>query len=108
MKKEPLELWLNKARKKDMGRRLAMEIRRAKTNANRLSKEIGCTRQTIGYACRDGTVSLELLAELCRRVGSSLDFVVLGRLPTADPEFLGLLDKLKAAATHLHPSPLKS
>jgi hypothetical protein len=103
MKKEPRDLWLNAAQKKAMGKRLAVAIRQAKTNANRLSKEIGCTRQTIGYACRDGTVSLELLTEIVRRTGGSLDAVVLGRLPAADPEFLDLLGQLQSRAASLTP-----
>lgn len=94
-----LQLWLDDERKRAMGRRLFSEMNRAKTTKARLAREIGCTRATLTYACKDGTISIELLAEVCRRIGSSLDYVVFGRLPTADPEFMALLDKLKSAAS---------
>lgn len=100
VKKAPLQLWLDDDRKRAMGMRLFSEIRRAKTTKALLAKEIGCSRATLTYACKDGTISVELLAEVCRRVGASLDYVVFGRYPTADPEFLALLDRLKSAATH--------
>ena len=100
VKRQPLALWLDGPRKRHMGQRLEGEIRRAKTTKAALATAIGCSRATLTYACKDGTISVELLAEVCRRVGASLDFVVFGRLPTADPEFLALLEKLKAVATH--------
>jgi transcriptional regulator with XRE-family HTH domain len=96
--KQPVDLWLNKARKKAMGQRLAAEIKRAKTTKAAIAKKIGRTRQTLTLACRDGSISLELLTEVCRLTGASLDWVVTGQHPHADPEFLALLDQLRAAA----------
>lgn len=103
VKKAPLKLWLDGERKRQMGRRLFSEIERAKTTKAALAQEIGCTRATLTYACQEGKISVELLTEVCRRIGASMDFVVFGRHPTADPEFLALLDKLKNAATKSHP-----
>ena len=97
-KRQPLVLWLDAPRKRGMGQRLEGEIRRAKTTKAALATAIGCSRATLTYACKDGTISVELLAEVCRRTKASLDFVVFGTHPTADPEFLALLDKLRAAA----------
>lgn len=99
VKRVPLRLWLDGERKRAMGRRLFSEIERAKTTKAKLAAEIGCTRATLTYACKEGKISVELLTEVCKRIGSSLDFIVYGKHPTADPEFLALLDKLKSAAT---------
>lgn len=96
--KQPVELWLNKARKKAMGQRLSDEIKRAKTTKAAVAHKIGRTRATLSLACKHGSISLELLTEVCRHTGASLDWVVMGRHPNADPEFLALLDKLRAAA----------
>ena len=98
VKKAPLRLWLDEARKRQMGQRLFSEMNRAGTTKAKLAAEIGCTRATLTYACKEGKISVELLTEVCRRIGSSLDYIVYGRHPTADPEFLALLDKLKSAA----------
>lgn len=87
-----------------MGQRLSAAIKQAKTTRAQLAREIGCTRQTLGYACKDGSVSLELLAEVVRKLpGASLDWIVLGRHPTADPEFKAKLDRLLADAAALKP-----
>jgi transcriptional regulator with XRE-family HTH domain len=102
LKKPPLDLWLNGVRKQQMGQRLEAEIRRAKTTKAALAAQIGCSRATLTYACKQGIISVELLAEVCKRIGASLDYVVFGKYPTADPEFLALLDRLKSAATRPH------
>lgn len=81
-----------------MGQRIGAAIRQAKTTNAELAKAIGCTRQNIHYARKDGSVSLELLAEIAHRTNSSLDWLVYGRHPAADPEFQELLAKLQAAA----------
>lgn len=99
VKRQPLQLWLDEARKRQMGHRLNSEIARAKTTKAQLARDIGCTKATLTLACKNGTISVELLAEVCRRIGSSLDFIVYGRFPTASPEFLALLDQIKSAAT---------
>lgn len=97
VKKPPVELWLDGAKKLQMGKRLDGEIRRHKTTKAQVSRDLGYSRATLTNACK-GVVSLELLAEICRHIGASLDYVVFGRYPTADPEFLALLDELKSKA----------
>lgn len=106
MGKKQAALWLDAARKRQMGIRIASEIRRAGTNKNQLAEKIGCSRQTLHYACKDGTISVELLTEVARLIGASLDYLVYGKHPTADPEFLSLIDKLRDVATSQQPPQL--
>lgn len=96
--KKAWNLWLDAAHKKQMGQRISAAIRQAKTTNAKLANTIGCTRQNIHYARKNGSVSLELAAELARLTNSSLDWLVFGRHPKADPEFMDLLSKLQAAA----------
>ena len=96
VKKPPVKLWLDAERKRQMGARLKGEIDRTKTTKAQVSRDLGYARATLTNACK-GVVSLELLAEICRHIGASLDYVVYGNYPTAD-QVLALLDQLKSRA----------
>lgn len=92
--KEKPAYWLDDARKAALGRRIASELHKKKMKKAWLAERLECSRAQVTLICQKGGISLEMLTEIAVALNLSLDYLVLGKFPTSDPEFQATLTKL--------------
>lgn len=91
--------------RQQMGQRLEAAAERAGKDQKWVADRLGCTVQHVSKLYKTGSISLDMLVELCLALGLSLDFIVWGsgtRLPIADPKFV---DQLRALTDVLSKPP---
>lgn len=99
----PRALWLTPERKAAMGRRIDHALKRAHIVKTKMADDTGYTKQQISWACK-GKLSIDLLVEIARRTGSSLDMLVFGTFPAADQEFTQALEQMRAVISRRSPT----
>lgn len=103
---ERIRFMLSKQQKADMGGRIERAIEGAGKNQAWLARELGVTPAHISKMCKTGSVSLDMLAQICLLLGASMDWIVFGKgtkLPRASEEFA---EKFRELLTYL-PEPIK-
>ena len=88
--RERIRFMLSKQQKADIGSRIERSIESAGKNQAWLARELGVTPAHISKMCKTGSVSLDMLAQICLLVGASMDWVIFGKgtkLPRASEEF---------------------
>lgn len=78
----------------------------AESNGPLRARELGVTPAHISKMCKTGSVSLDMLAQICLLLGASMDWIVFGKgtkLPRASEEFA---EKFRELLNYL-PEPTK-
>lgn len=89
---------LTQEQKIAMGRRIRESIAIAKKNQTWLAAQLECSKAHVSKMCKTGSVSLGTLARICQLLGSSLDYIVLGKIQPADTKFIHDLRMLMDSA----------
>lgn len=88
--RERIKFMLSKQQKADIGGRIGKAIEASGKNQAWLARELGVTPAHISKMCKNGSVSLDMLAQICLLLGASMDWIVFGKgtkLPRASEEF---------------------